>query len=113
MQERRHIGTQTCRDPLASETERLAFDIVFFTLGRRPDEAIDATTRCLRRSVQKMLKKHSLVFNSMVSRLNITQDSDLQHGFHDLSNELFANNEVIVALLTPVSLWETCIIDCP
>ncbi len=28
-------GTQTVRDPLTAETERLAYDIVFFTLGRR------------------------------------------------------------------------------
>jgi hypothetical protein len=28
-------GTQTAKDPMTSETEKLSFDIVFFALGKR------------------------------------------------------------------------------
>jgi hypothetical protein len=94
-QDRHHRGTQTAKDPLASETEKLAFDIVFYVLGRRSSRAPDETTECLRRSVAKMLEKHSLVFNSMVSRLHLSRESDLHKGFQDLSNELFVHNEVL------------------
>jgi hypothetical protein len=34
-QERRDQGTQTAKDPMTSETEKLAFDIVFFAIGKR------------------------------------------------------------------------------
>lgn len=92
--DRQDRGTQTAKDPLTLETEKLAFDIVFFVLGRRPSKASDETTQCLRQSVVKMLDKHSIVFNGMVTRLSIDRDCDLHAGFQELSNELFTNNEV-------------------
>ena len=92
--ERRDRATQTARDPLASETERLAFDIIFYTLGRRTGRASDDVARCLRTSVDRMLDKHSLVFNSMVGRLRVDRSSDLKQGFLNLSDELFQREEV-------------------
>ena len=91
---RHHARTQTARDPLASETERLAFDIIFYTLGRRTGRASDDIARCLRTSVDRMLDKHALVFNSMVGRLRVNRSSDLRQGFLDLSDELFQREEV-------------------
>ena len=85
---------QTARDPLASETERLAFDIILYTLGRRTGRASDETARCLRTSVDRMLDKHALVFNSMVGRLRVNRSSDLRQGFLNLSDELFQREEV-------------------
>jgi len=34
-QEKRDRGTQTAKDPMTLETEKLAFDIVFFAMGKR------------------------------------------------------------------------------
>ena len=85
---------QTARDPLASETERLAFDIILYRLGRRTGRAGDEVARCLRTSVDRMLDKHALVFNSMVGRLRVNGRSDLRQGFLDLSDELFQREEV-------------------
>ena len=89
-------STQTESDPLTRETERLALDVVLFTLGRRKDDGgADETSRCLRHSVQKMLSKHALVFNGMVTRLDVTAPgTDFQKGFQEMSDELFGVNEV-------------------
>lgn len=103
---RQDRGTQTAKDPLACETERLAFDIVFFCLGRpRPAAAAaedEEVAQCLRRSVGKMLEKHAIVFNGMMSRLRITPECDVRRGFFELAEELFQRDEVswakIVAL---------------
>ncbi len=117
-QERCDRGTQTVKDPLTMETERLAQDVVFFVVGRQPPrdglKGCGArhdpgqhhdhgdVSECLRRTVTKMLEKHSLVFNSMVSRLRVDGESDLQVGFRGLCGELFCQGEVswskIVAL---------------
>ena len=35
-QTRQHRGTQTAKDPMACETEKLAFDIIYYNLGKRP-----------------------------------------------------------------------------
>ncbi len=94
-----HRATQTDKDPLASETEKLAYDIVFFVLDRPSPGSRDLTSSeevvlCLRRTVSKMLERHSIVFNSMVSRLQVDADTDLNQGFEQLSNELFYQGEV-------------------
>merc|ERR1719278_490498 len=82
-------STQTAKDPVVWETEKLAFDIVFYALGKRgsANSGEGDVIRCLRISVQKMLDNHSLVFNG---------------GFNDVAEELFVQNEIswgkIVAL---------------
>ena len=59
LQERNRIdrGTQTAKDPVVWETEKLAFDIVFYALGRRgsANSGEGDVIRCLRISVQKVL----------------------------------------------------------
>ena len=61
--------------------------------------------RCLRACVGKMLDNHSIVFNKMMSRLELSADdeaADVELGFNAMAEELFARNEVswgkIVAL---------------
>jgi hypothetical protein len=41
-----------------------------------------------------MLEKHSLVFNGMMNRLPMDQNSNLNRGFAELGNELFSEGEV-------------------
>ena len=45
--------------------------------------------QCLRNNVQKMLSNHSMVFNSMMSKLRVDRDSDIERGFTTLAEELF------------------------
>ena len=54
----------------------------------------DDVMRCMRHSVTKMLDRHSIVFNGMMSRLCIDRNSDLKIGFNQLAEELFVNREV-------------------
>ncbi len=104
---RRDRATQTSREPLAAETERLAFDVVFWALGRKlrtrrrfggvidvSSDSDCAASPCLRRAVGRMLERHAPLFNGMVGRLAVDYDSDLHAGFHAISDELFANEEV-------------------
>ena len=62
----------------------------------------DEVMRCMRHCVTKMLDRHSLVFNGMMSRLKIDRNSDLKLGFNQLAEELFVERNVtwakIVAL---------------
>jgi len=96
-EQRCHRATQTPinKDPMVWETERLAFDIVFFISGKRSSKPSNEVMRCLRNSVQKMLDKHSLVFNGMMSRLKVTeQATDIERGFNLLADELFVREQV-------------------
>ena len=54
----------------------------------------DDIMRCMRHSVAKMLDRHSIVFNGMMSRLRIDRNSDLKIGFNQLAEELFVAREV-------------------
>ncbi len=116
VQSRCDRGTQTSKDPLAHETETLAFDVVFSLCGRAPPAAGrwrsakggggvsggmggvlgggGEVAQCLRRTVAKMLEKHSLVFNSMVARIRVDGHEDMPRGFGDLCDELFFQGEV-------------------
>ena len=98
------------RDPLASETERLAFDIIFYMLGQRTGQASDNIVRCLRTSVERMLDKHILVFNSMVGRLRLNRSSNLRQGFLDLSDELFQREEVRIR--SAISCYFANLVSC-
>lgn len=100
--EKRDRGTQTAKDPMTLETEKLAFDIVFFAMGKRNANSGDDVMRCMRHCVSKMLDRHSIVFNGMMNRLRVDRNSDLKIGFNQLAEELFVAREVtwgkIVAL---------------
>jgi len=58
--------------------------------------------RCMRQCVTKMLERHSIVFNGMMTRLKIDRNCDLKLGFNQLAEELFVERNVtwgkIVAL---------------
>ena len=87
-----HVGTQTAKDPMTSQTERLAFDIIFFTLGRRKDTPSDDVTLTIRRCVSRMLDKHSFFFSGLVSRLRLRPGTDFRLGFMEVASELFAQD---------------------
>ncbi len=116
-QSTRNRGTQTARDAIASETERLAFDIVFYSLGKRKDSSSDDDlVKCMRLNVKRLLDKHSIgkpnpriklnlmvligfvcpisALNGMISRLRINRDTDFYKGFMELSTEVFYDNHV-------------------
>jgi len=87
---RQHRGTQTAKDPMACETEKLAFDIIYYNLGKRPaSQNDDDVVRCLRQCVSQMLENHSIIFNRIISRIDLDQNTDFQKGFYVVSEELF------------------------
>jgi len=87
---RQHRGTQTAKDPMACETEKLAFDIIYFNLGKRsPSQNDDDVVKCLRQCVSQMLENHSIIFNRIISRIDLHQNTDFQKGFYVVSEELF------------------------
>lgn len=80
--------------------------MVFFALGRRKaSSSQDETTACLRRTVQKMLQKHELLFNGMVRRLKVSYETDLRSGFQEMSGELFVHDEVRRLLIYYVMIF--------
>jgi len=82
-------STQTLKDPMVWETQKLAFDIIFYTTGKRSNKPSGDVMRCLRNSVAKMLDNHHIVFNGMMSRLKVNRDCDIERGFTTLAEELF------------------------
>ena len=45
--------------------------------------------RCLRQCVSQMLENHSIIFNRIISRIDLDQNTDFQKGFYVVSEELF------------------------
>jgi len=77
---------------VACETEKLTFDIVYFTLGKRsPSPNDDEVVRCLRNCVQIIMEKHSFTLNGMMSRIHLDHRTDLQMGLSELSDEIFGH----------------------
>ena len=75
---------------MACETEKLTFDIVYFTLGKRsPSPNDDEVVKCLRNCVQIIMEKHSYTLNGMMSRIHLDQETDLRTGLSELSDEIF------------------------
>lgn len=94
-QSRRDRGTQTAKDPVACETEKLVYDVVFFTLGKRsalPGD--DDVVKCMRHSVAKVLQNHAITFNAMMSRISLNRTVDIQEGFCELTDEVFNEGHV-------------------
>ena len=91
-QAKRDRGTQTAKDPVACETEKLTFDIVYFNLGKRSaSPSDDEVVKCLRNCVQLIMEKHSYTLNGMMSRIHLDERTDLQSGFAELSDEIFGS----------------------
>lgn len=89
---KRDRGTQTAKDPVACETEKLTFDIVYFNLGKRSaSPSDDEVVKCLRNCVQLIMEKHSYTLNGMMSRVHLDERTDLQSGFAELSDEIFGS----------------------
>ena len=75
---------------MACETEKLAFDIIYYNLGKRSaSQNDDDVVRCLRQCVTQMLENHSIIFNRIISRIDLDQNTDFQKGFYVVSEELF------------------------
>ena len=95
LQSRQDRGTQTAKDPLSCETEKLAFDIVYYNLGKRSaSPSDDDIVKCLRNTVDRILQNHSITFNGMMSRISLDRQTDLQHGFHEVANEIFREGQI-------------------
>lgn len=93
---KRDRGTQTAKDPVACETEKLTFDIVYFTLGKRsPSPNDDEVVKCLRNCVQIIMEKHSYTLNGMMSRIHLDQETDLRTGLSELSDEIFGQGQQV------------------
>ena len=94
-QSKQHRGTQTAKDPVATETEKLAFDIVYFTLGKRSaSKNDDEVVRCLRHCVSRILENHSITLNGMLRRISLDRHTDFLQGFDELSEEMFKEGQV-------------------
>ena len=95
LQSRQDRGTQTAKDPLSCETEKLAFDIVYYNLGKRSaSPSDDDIVKCLRNCVERILQNHSITFNGMMSRISLDRQTDLQQGFDEVANEIFREGEI-------------------
>lgn len=44
--------------------------------------------------MQKILHKHSITMNALMSRISLDRETDLQAGFAGLSEEIFAQNQI-------------------
>eukprot|EP00093_Oithona_nana_P004906 04906.XXX_102426_101393_1 [CDS] Oithona nana genome sequencing. len=92
---RQDRGTQTAKDPLSCETEKLAFDIVYYNLGKRSaSPSDDDIVKCLRNCVERILQNHSITFNGMMSRISLDRQTDLQQGFDEVANEIFREGQI-------------------
>ena len=61
---------------MACETEKLAFDIIYYNLGKRsPSQNDDDVVKCLRQCVSQMLENHSIIFNRIISRIDLHQNT--------------------------------------
>ena len=94
-QSRQDRATQTAKDPVACETEKLAFDIVYFNLGKRPpSQSDDEVVKCLRYNVGRVLENHSITLNGMMSRIGVNRDTNFYQGLSELSEEVFNQGHV-------------------
>ena len=65
---------------MACETEKLAFDIIYYNLGKRsPSQNDDDVVKCLRQCVSQMLENHSIIFNRIISRIDLHQNTGNFH----------------------------------
>lgn len=86
-------STQTCGEPVQSEADRLARDVVQHVLGTVSTTTGDPVARTLRLATDEILAKHRLLLNGMVSRLQIRRDT-CYDTFVSVADELFADNTV-------------------
>ena len=79
-------------DKVAAETQRLAYFAVCRALSPSHGAAASSgssTEACLRVCVVRMLDRHAIVFNGMMTRLNIDRSVNFRQGFYEIAQELF------------------------
>ncbi|KAF0297851.1 Bcl-2-like protein 1 [Amphibalanus amphitrite] len=86
-------ATQTHRDPVQAEAEKLALDTVYFAIGKHREPTGDRVCQTLRRCVDEILVKHRLLFTGMVTRLSIREETGYQT-FVGVADELFERGHV-------------------
>lgn len=86
-------ATQTHRDPVQAEAEKLALDTVYYAIGKHRQPTPDQVCQTLRRCVDEILVKHRLLFSGMVSRLQIREETGYQT-FVGVADELFERGNV-------------------
>lgn len=70
----------------------MAFDIIYFHLGKRSaSQNDDDVVKCLRYNVGRVLENHSIALSGMMSRIGISREADLHQGLTILSEEIFQN----------------------
>lgn len=77
---------------MAAETQRLAYFAVCRALSPSHGAATSSgssTEACLRVCVVRMLDRHAIVFNGMMTRLNIDRSVNFRQGFYEIAQELF------------------------
>ncbi|XP_037083003.1 apoptosis regulator Bcl-2-like [Pollicipes pollicipes] len=86
-------ATQTHRDPVQAEAEKLALDTVYYAIGKHRQPTTDRVCQTLRRCVDEILVKHRLLFSGMVGRLQIREETGYQT-FVGVADELFERGHV-------------------
>ncbi|XP_012261837.1 uncharacterized protein LOC105689421 [Athalia rosae] len=80
-----------CEDSIESTAERLGNDVIRYLLKEDLYRVSkDAVSRSMRHNVHQMLNKHSILFTSMVNRLNVVPDTAYE-AFMAVADELFCH----------------------
>ena len=82
-------------DSVSIETTRLSYFAVCDVLKSERTGAINRYTEvetCLKGCILKMLEKHEITFNGMMSRLQIDRTVDFNQGFYEIAQELFKDD---------------------
>ncbi|EZA51743.1 hypothetical protein DMN91_003436 [Ooceraea biroi] len=99
-------------DSIESTAESLAYDVMRYLL--KEDIYLvsqDPVSRTMRHNVYQMLNKHSILFTSMVNRLNVVPDTAYET-FMGVANELFLHDVItwariicLYAFMGRLALW--------
>ncbi|KZC08182.1 Bcl-2-like protein 1 [Dufourea novaeangliae] len=105
-------GYSRCDDSIERTAQRLADDVIRYLL--KEDIYLisrDPISRSMRHNVYQMLNKHSILFASMVNRLNVMPDTAYE-AFMGVADELFLDGGVtwprivcLYAFMGRLALW--------
>lgn len=101
-----------CEDSIELTAERLGNDVIRYLLKEDLYRVSkDAVSRSMRHNVHQMLNKHSILFTSMVNRLNVVPDTAYE-AFMAVADELFFNGGItwarilcLYAFMGRLALW--------
>ncbi|XP_046427372.1 uncharacterized protein LOC124183223 [Neodiprion fabricii] len=102
----------TCQDSVELTAERLGNDVIRYLLKEDLYQVSkDPVSRSMRHNVRLMLNKHSILFTSMVNRLNVVPDTAYE-AFMAVADELFYNGGItwarivcLYAFMGRLALW--------